>query len=462
MTDDLGPSGELTRRIAGTAAVATGAAAVAAWALGSASAAAAVVGVAAIATLWARAAWVPSLKAWDRLGEAAGELRRGDGPVPDGLPGRAGQVVHAVEALRVARDEAQHALEDASRRLDAVFDATPTGVAVLDAKGRIARANSRFGEMLSLSSPPEGRLPVEVVRAPEVLEVIAGAADGRVEPERVFPMNDRDLAVSAYPMSQGQLLLVRDVSLARRAERARTDFVANVSHELRTPIAAILGYAEALLADTGSMPEDVARMVAVIERHGRRLHRLFEDLLTLHKLESRRKEYPRETLRLGPLCGEASALAADAAQGRGIDLEVDIPEGLTAHANREAVSTIVGNLAGNAVKYTPEGGRIVVTAAGRETEVVIEVSDTGPGIPKASLDRVFERFFRVDDGRSRDVGGTGLGLSIVKHLAEASGARVSVASVEGKGSTFRLHLPRAASRRIARTWNETLDGDAAR
>lgn len=444
--------------MARTAAVGTVlAAGLSAWVGGPASGLV-VLGAAALVTAWAGSVWWPSLVAVDRLSEAADSLRRGSADAIPTLPGPAARVVHAVRALQQTAQSHEREARSHADRLDAMMAATPTGMLVLGEDGRVERTNDALRAMLSLTRPVVGRLPVEVLNAVEILEVIDTAHAGPTD-ERPFSTAERDLAVSAHPMQRGTMVLVRDMTAVRMAERARTDFVANVSHELRTPIAAILGYSEALLADAATLPPDAARMVGVIDRHGHRLHRLFEDLLTLHKIEARREALPRDTLILAPVVADAVAGAVDLASAKQIDVEVDVASELVGLGNREAVTTIVRNLAGNAVKYTPSGGSVRLAGRIDGEHVCIDVIDTGPGIPAAQQDRVFERFYRVDDGRSRDVGGVGLGLAIVKHLAEASACEVRLRSVVGEGSTFTVRLPRGVRPRPARRWDATLDGE---
>jgi len=182
-------------------------------------------------------------------------------------------------------------------------------------------------------------------------------------------------------------------------------------------------------------------MAEAIHRNAHRLRDLFEDLLELSRIEARRRELPLQKLALAPLVAKAVTAAQDRAVQRKQKFLVEIPEELVAWANPEALGTIVGNLANNATNYTPEGGEIRVSAHRTPKEVVVEVRDNGIGIGRVHHQRIFERFYRVDEGRSRRVGGTGLGLAIVKHLAMASGCRLSLASEIGKGSVFMVHLP---------------------
>ena len=235
-----------------------------------------------------------------------------------------------------------------------------------------------------------------------------------------------------------------DVTELRRLETLRRDFVANVSHELRTPIASIRATSETLRSGALDDPEMAKEFVEIIDRNAQRLHRLVEDLLDLSKIEAKELD-----LKIQPLDARAEARAVvdllrHGAEQRKSEVQVEAPEGLLVQADPRALEQILTNLVDNAIKYGPPGARVTVRARqslDRPGRVTFEVADDGPGIDATHLPRLFERFYRVDTGRSRALGGTGLGLAIVKHLAEALGGEVSVESALGKGSTFRVDLP---------------------
>jgi two-component system phosphate regulon sensor histidine kinase PhoR len=372
------------------------------------------------------------------------------------------RAVRAADAFRVTEALGRAEAADAERRavaarMDRVADAAPNGWIVIDADDRIERTNAAARDLLGLRRDPVGLSPLEALHAAEVIDAIerARATNERTEP-REFAVAERDLSVSAHPMRPGVLAIVRDVSRERALDRARTEFVANVSHELRTPIAAILGYSETLLATPGGLSGEVDLMARTIHRNGLRLRELFDDLLELYKLETRRRAPPVETVDLGELVRSAVSTARDVALARGLVFTVEAPAGLRVAASPQALSTMLLNLASNAVKYTP-AGRVDVAVRVEAAEVCVDVRDTGIGIGRQHHERIFERFYRVDEGRARQIGGTGLGLAIVKHLADATGCRVSVDSDEGQGTTFTVHLPRPPERRTIRTWDVTLD-----
>jgi two-component system phosphate regulon sensor histidine kinase PhoR len=234
--------------------------------------------------------------------------------------------------------------------------------------------------------------------------------------------------------------MVQDISRLRRAERYLAEFVGNVSHELRTPATAIYGYAETLLEERASLDPLHAEMVEVIHRNARRLTALFDDLLTLSRLDARVGPLPLSTFRLASVVAEAFDKCSTLARDKRIHFESLVPPYLEVLANRDAMGHVVGNLVENAVKYSYEGGVVTVRAQPRDRYVLLEVIDLGIGIDPAHHQRIFERFYRVDKGRARSAGGTGLGLSIVKHLVEAMGAAIDLKSKPGSGSVFRVLL----------------------
>jgi two-component system phosphate regulon sensor histidine kinase PhoR len=377
-------------------------------------------------------------------------LVRGTAPTPVKAPSE------EVEALRARVAE----LEQALRREEGLLEAAPVGVVLVGASGLVVVANRVAQRLLAARRNPVGMRPIEVFHVAELQEAVdrARGADPRdADPgggSRALhaAVGDVDVVIEVAPVDGGAMVIVRDETEQRLVERARTDFVANVSHELRTPIAAIQGYAE-LLEDEPSLTPDARGIVAVIQRNGRRLSALFDDLLTLYRIETRRQQLPRQVMELGPILEDAVASAVDQALARSIGFELTCAEGLSALVNREALVTIVANLANNAVKFTPDSGHVWVRAREDEGSVLLEVADDGVGVPRHHHERIFERFYRVDEGRSRELGGTGLGLAIVKHLALAMEASVGLRSDEGQGSTFWVRLPRAAAEHAPRTWD---------
>lgn len=351
-----------------------------------------------------------------------------------------------VVAIQEAWDAATGQLSDLRSQGDvlrSLLEASPSGVLITGSDGRIRYLNATFRSLVRLSVDPIGRLPIEAVPVVEVQTTVDRGLSGEPSRDVACGSDPYELLLQAVPLVQGGVLvLAQDVTQFRLAERARTDFVANVSHELRTPLTAILGFAETLLDDADHLPADAAHLLERVYRNARRLRDLFEDLLTLSRIEARRGVLPITEQSLRPILAEALASAADLAHEQGQSFELKCKRSRTAQVNPEALTTIVSNLVVNACHYTPEGGAITVSVHDDAGEVRIDVVDNGIGIDPAHHQRIFERFYRVDEGRSRRKGGTGLGLAIVKHMAMASGARIALTSEHGKGSTFSLYIPR--------------------
>ncbi|MNI15319.1 Alkaline phosphatase synthesis sensor protein PhoR [compost metagenome] len=245
---------------------------------------------------------------------------------------------------------------------------------------------------------------------------------------------------------RGMLFLLQDVTDIRRLEAMRSEFVANVSHELKTPIAAVKGFAETLLAGGVDDEETKRSFLQIIHDEGDRLNRLIGDILELSKIESKRALLEYAPVDLKELFDSINEVLLPAASKKSIQMQQDIKEHLYIEGDEDRLRQIFMNLLSNAISYTLEGGRVKVEAkivySGDEDEKIqITVSDTGMGIPKKDLPRIFERFYRVDKARSRSSGGTGLGLSIVKHLVELHHGTIRVESKIGEGSAFTVELP---------------------
>jgi len=239
------------------------------------------------------------------------------------------------------------------------------------------------------------------------------------------------------------VLVFHDVSNLKRLERIRKDFVANVSHELRTPLTSIKGYIEALIDGAKDDPQKCAEFLGIIQKHSDQLNALLADLLQLSTIESGQYQWQRGIVLIPEMIDKAVHLLQPQARKKGQEISTGLAEGVgTLTGDADKLIQVLINLIDNAIKYTPNGGRIRVEARQREDAVEIAVSDSGIGIPAKEIPRIFERFYRVDRARSREMSGTGLGLSIVKHIIEAHGGKVSVESQVGKGSRFVVTLPK--------------------
>lgn len=351
----------------------------------------------------------------------------------------------ALDVLQLAdllRRRAERLLpkEEPERELLAAF---PDAAGILAVTGAVRVANTAL-DGLAPGGRAVGRTPLEITRSEELAEAARRALQGHTKRlELELPPGPRPHVATLTPLLRGEvLLLLRDVTEARRAEQARRDFVANASHELRTPVAAIHGAAETLLLGALQDPQAARQFAEMIARQAERLARLTRDLLDLSRIES-----GQWTMQLGPVEVEGALRAAgDAvalpAREKGVELRRQEAGGLRVVADTRALEHVLVNLLDNAVKYTPQGGTVTLSGAAEGDRVVLSVADTGPGIERQHLVRLFERFYRADPGRSREQGGTGIGLSLVKHLVQAQKGEVGVESGP-QGSRFWVRLPAA-------------------
>ena len=351
------------------------------------------------------------------------------------------QVAEWVNFLADDAERSQRALAHERALLATVAEGLTQGVIAVDAEHRIELLNDAAREMLGVSSSPVGEPLIEFVRVPQVFALLDSDEEATAEVD--LASGRRALIRLARKWgAEGRVLLLEDVTKVRKLETVRRDFVANVSHELRTPVAVIRANAETLLAGAKDDPAIAGKLVDGLHRNAERLARILADLLDLSRLDA-----GQYRLELAPVAVRAVADQALSAidRGRGVEVAIDIPDGLSVQADRKALDQILVNLIDNGVKYTREGGHVWVDARDDGDRVRIEIRDDGPGIAEKHRARVFERFYRADPGRSREAGGTGLGLSIVKHLVESMRGEVGVLPNEPTGTIFWLRLPKAAS-----------------
>jgi two-component system phosphate regulon sensor histidine kinase PhoR len=331
-----------------------------------------------------------------------------------------------------------------------ILEGMQDGVLLLDEDGKVALVNPSLRRTLLLPAEVVGKPPLEVIRHAELQELIVRARDeedpivGEIDVAGLKPR--RLLVQVSHLINRPRMLLLvfLDVTQIRKLESMRRDFVANVSHELRTPVSAIRSSAETLLVGALADPAAAKMFVDIIDRNGARLQQLIEDLLDLSRIESRELRLQLEPIDLGEAAEHSAALLREKADKRKHQIIVRVPDDLPlALADRRGLEQVLTNLIDNAIKYCPEGARITARGTESHGRVEIAIEDTGPGIEERHLPRLFERFYRVDPGRSRDMGGTGLGLSIVKHVVESMGGQVGVESRFGLGTTFWVRLPLA-------------------
>jgi two-component system phosphate regulon sensor histidine kinase PhoR len=344
---------------------------------------------------------------------------------------------------------------DAKAQQQVLFNSMIEGLLLLDRTQKIYLANRSFKNLFGLKMELRGKTILEALRLHELDDLVKRVqAEGQVfDYELKLPdLSERWLRVNAAFISnsagerEGTILVFHDLTRLKQLERTREEFVANVSHELRTPLSLIKGYVETLLDGARNNPEVAERFLKIIERNTHRLDLLIQDLLTISALESGRMKLNLQPVELRPLVGKVFADIHSKAENKNVSLLNELPE-FTASADVNRLDQVLANLVDNAIKYGRTQGSVRV--GGKKLDdgrLEIFVQDDGPGIPPESLDRVFERFYRVDKARSRDQGGTGLGLSIVKHIVQAHGGEVRVESEPGKGATFFFTLPGAENK----------------
>jgi two-component system phosphate regulon sensor histidine kinase PhoR len=352
-------------------------------------------------------------------------------------------------------------LEEDRQQLRTILSGMVEGVIALDAEQRVLFANDCAADLLELHpQTAAGRKLWEVVRQRPLQEVVQRALRQAEPCRQELSWNGpvtRSLTVHAARLPgappKGVVLVLHDTSELRRLERLRQEFVANVSHELKTPLSVIKACVETLLEGAVDDPQHRGRFLEQLTEQSERLHALILDLLSLARIESGTEAFEFESVPLAPAVASCLERHTARAEGKGQSLEIVPPrdgpsaDGAAAWADAEAVGQILDNLVDNAVKYTPPGGTIRVRWHGQQDQVCLEVEDTGIGIPEHDLPRIFERFYRVDKARSRQLGGTGLGLSIVKHLIQAMQGTIRARSEPGKGTCFTVCLPRAGASR---------------
>lgn len=338
-------------------------------------------------------------------------------------------------------------IENRRQELAAMLDSMQEGVVAVTAEGQVRWSNAVM-QRIAGTQIRAGRALVQSLRDPDLLACVKGALEtgsvktGRsssLAPGRIFEIN-------AAPLSSGGAIAVlHDVTRIETAERSRRDFIANVSHELRTPLTSVQGYVETLIESPEMKPETVREFLTVIQKNTRRMSRLTEDLLALAGVESPDYKLVRQPMRANALVQDAIESLGGLVMDSGVDLENAGAPDAPVQADPDAMTQVFGNLIENAMKYgagkAEPGQKIRVGAARVGSEVEFFVQDFGPGIPSEHLERIFERFYRVDKARSRDTGGTGLGLSIVAQIVHAHGGHVRAESELGSGATFFFTLP---------------------
>jgi two-component system phosphate regulon sensor histidine kinase PhoR len=394
------------------------------------------------------------------LAEMAGLARRMAGGelqqrVPVLPPREVADLARAFNSMAARIRDIVGQLWQERNKLVTILKKMTDGIVLADAEGRITLLNPAAQRILGLNvDAVQGKTLLEATLNYPLHAMLERAAQDRVETSdevRLTLDAARALQLQAYAapvesetgQAQGAMLVLHDLTELRRLEEVRKQFVANASHELRTPLTAIKMTTETLLLGAKDRPEDCDRFLNMIAAETERMVALVNDLLDLSRIESGTAQIHLEPVPVWGLVEEVREEMLSRAEERGQSLRVSVPEALCARADAAALRQILLNLVDNALKYTPAGGRVEINASAAGDRVILTLRDTGIGIPSADIHRIFERFYRVDKARSRQLGGTGLGLAIVKHLVEAQHGTIGVESELNRGSTFTVSLPRA-------------------
>jgi two-component system phosphate regulon sensor histidine kinase PhoR len=406
----------------------------------------------AVRALWRQNRRLASLSEAIKAGEAHLHLEHSAGQLPAwrGLS-------EAVNALVAENQSLQQQRTDQLTQLEATLGNLREAVLIVDESNYIHLANRALRDIFPAARNLVNLRLELIVRSVSFLDYVSATRNGQELPRQEFEINDGQsslwIEASGAPIpspdgkSRWALFVIHDMTQQRKLERMRRDFVANASHELRTPLSIIKGYVETLVDGHQSMaPEDRDKFLKTIQRHSERLNAIIQDLLTISRLESATPGLQAEPVELAPLL---EAFADDyRRRPNALDHALVVEAGAdlgVIHADPVRLNQVFSNLFENALKYTPKGSAVKLTAEVLGTgEIEIAVRDNGPGIPAADLPHIFERFYRVDKGRSRETGGTGLGLSIVKHLVLLHGGRVWAESEPGQGTAILIRLPRNA------------------
>ncbi|RLT18094.1 MAG: HAMP domain-containing protein [Planctomycetota bacterium] len=395
----------------------------------------------------------------DELRAAAARLAGGDTTtaVPATEVAELADLATALSRLRAQLVERGLTIGRQGTQQEAVLGSMIEGVLAVDARQRLLGINRAAADLLDVDPDDSaGRLLIDVIRNPDLRRFALTAIDCRAPVEDDLVLHgprDRTIRLRGTALRDasgegGAVIVLNDVTEMKRLEHVRRDFVANVSHELKTPIASIKGFVETLLDGAMDDPADTSRFLGIVARQADRLAAIVDDLLALSRIEQSEGagNLPVETVPVASILTAVTLDCGPRAADRSIRLEVDCPANLAATLNAALVEQAVINLVDNALKYSESGKTVWLSAAASEPpgprELVLCVRDEGCGIEPIHLPRLFERFYRVDKARSRNLGGTGLGLSIVKHIVQAHTGAVSVDSEPGVGTTFTIRLPR--------------------
>jgi two-component system phosphate regulon sensor histidine kinase PhoR len=397
------------------------------------------------------------LRPWQELEQLLTRIGRGEQPRTFLLGGTAQtrRVGLALEQLLLRQRELDRQVSKDAAEVRAVLAALTDGLLVVDSSQHILLCNPAFEQLYGQCPIAPGTGLLDLIRDSDVIEPIRAALNqARAQVAEVSaPDRKKQLQLTAVPITDqngeasGVVAVFHDISRLKQADDIRRDFVANVSHELRTPLSIFHGNLETLL-EPGDLDENETRHIyEVMKRHSDRLNLLVNDLLSLARLESKEANLQLCEIKLRDFLEDVTRDWAKRLRGKNLRLELEIPDNFpNVRADERRLEEVVHNLLDNAVKYSHQNGRILIKTDAPDQEVVLSVRDEGVGIAAPDLPRIFERFYRADRARSRELGGTGLGLSIVKHIAQLHGGRVEAESTFGQGTTIRVILPNPAAK----------------
>ena len=371
------------------------------------------------------------------------------------ISGTIGELFTKINSLARSLSELSIQEQMQSEQLSTVVENSESGLVLIDEKGYIHIVNRKFIQMFG-KKPSDyiGHLYYDVLENEQIHHTVQETFLYEKQVKHLFSVERKNetiyIQIVGAPifnernMLRGAVLVIYDITEFKKVETMRKDFVANVSHELKTPITSIKGFAETLLDGAAEEPEIRTQFLKIIYEESKRIEHLIEDLLVLSKLEKDESEINVEHIEVDYMLDDILPVIEQQAQKKSIKIDVDIEPNITLEADEEKMKQILFNLLMNAISYTPEKGSVSVKINEEEDDVCFTVQDTGIGISEQDLPRIFERFYRVDKDRSRETGGTGLGLAIVKHIVEVHEGKIEVDSELGKGTTFKVYIPKEA------------------
>ncbi|MBW2020539.1 MAG: HAMP domain-containing protein [Deltaproteobacteria bacterium] len=393
----------------------------------------------------------------EEITRAAEEISKGnfDVKVYPGVRGELGILGRSVNRMASEIRKRVSEITQEKETLQTILRGMSDGVMVVNSQGEITLINRVLHDLFPGMPTAIGKTPVEVIRNAELQDGFAKVLEEgetfKVELSVATPEADKIFDVTIVRLmpqdkTEGAVAVFHDITDLKRIEKVRRDFVANVSHELRTPLTSIKGYAETLCDEDIEDVSKARSFAQIILKHANQLSGLVQDLLSLTRLESQSTVLIKKEINVREVLDASILVVKPSAEKKRLTIQVEsAPEKIMVRADKNQIGQALVNLLDNAVKYTPEGGSITVVVEDAGKEVHVTVKDTGIGIPRKDLNRIFERFYRVDKNRSREMGGTGLGLSIVKHIILGHGGRVWVRSELEKGSAFSFSLPKEQS-----------------